>query len=327
MDHMIPGHMALSEKSTRPSWLKSKVLSFYALPAYVILLLLVVGGGIFSPYFLTFRNIKNLLVQTTPVLIVSIGQTFVILTGGIDISVGSVLTLSDCIAAHLMGDSLLVLIMVFALCLAVGAGAGMINGFAVTKLSVFPFVITLATMSIYQGFAFIVSPVPGGYIPMSFEYLSFGMVGPIPVPVLLMVLLVLAAFMVLGRLPFGRYVYAVGGDEENARLSGINSNFVKIICYSVCGMLASLGGLFIASRSGTADPRVGGLYGFDSLTAVLIGNTYLFGGRGGIGGTIAGAFIVAILNNLLNMLGLTSFIQWILKGVIMVLAVAFTIRR
>lgn len=323
MSEQIP----LAKKSRVWQISKSKVFSYYALPTYIILLSLIVCGGIMSPYFLTPPNIRNVLVQATPVLIVSIGQTFVILTGGIDISVGSVLTLSDCVAAHLMGDNLLGIVMVCALCLSIGAGAGLINGLAVTKLKVFPFVITLATMSIFQGIAFLVSPVPSGYIPISFEYLSRGMLGPVPLPVVMMGGMVFVAYLILSKTPLGRYFYAVGGNEENARLSGINSSLVKISSYMICGLLAAFGGLFIASRSACADPRVGSLYGFDSITAVLIGNTYLFGGQGGIGGTIAGAFIVAMLSNLLNMLGMTSFIQWILKGIIMTLAVSFTLRK
>ena len=289
----------------------------------MILFLLFTITSIISPSFRSGQNIQNLMTQSVFLMIISIGQTFVVLTAGIDLSVGSVLTLIDCIAAHTMGDSLLGIILTSVFCLLIGSGVGIINGLGVTELRAFPFIMTLATMSIGQGLAYLISPYPSGYIPRSFRYIMEGKLSFVPLPGLVSISFLLVAFFILNKTRLGRYVYAVGGSEEKSYLSGINIKKVKLFAYGVSGFLASIAGLMMAARIGSGDPTIGIGYGLDSFTAVIVGNTNIRGGQGGFAGTIAGVLILSVLNNILNMLGISSYSQYIFKGLILILALSF----
>jgi len=303
------------------------VLSHYSFYTYVILFLLIAVASVFSPFFRSRQNIEHLLIQSVFLMIVSIGHTFVVLTGGIDLSVGSVLTLTNCVAAHTMNDSPLGIILACVFCLLIGSGIGIINGLGVTELRAFPFLMTLATMSIGEGLAYLVSPYPSGYIPHSFRFIINGKLGFVPIPGLVSILLLMIGFYIFKKTRSGVYIYAIGGSEERSYLSGINVKKVKLFVYWVSGFLASIAGLMMAARIGSGDPTIGASYGLDSYTAVVIGNTSLWGGQGGLTGTIAGVFILSLLNNILNMLNVSSYSQYVLKGIILVLALSFHFRR
>lgn len=301
----------------------SSVFTHYSFYGYVILFLLITITSIISPCFRSRLNIQHLLSQATYLMIISIGQTFVVLTAGIDLSVGTLLALVSCVAAHTMGDSLLGAILVSVLCLLIGSGVGIINALGVTELKAFPFIMTLGMMSICGGLAYLVSPFPSGYIPRFFRFISEGQLSFIPLPGLIFVSLLVIAFFILNKTRIGRYVYAVGGSEEISYLSGINIKKIKLFAYWISGLSASIAGLMMAARTGTGDPLIGGGYGLDSFTAVIIGNTRIWGGQGGLTGTIAGVFIIVVLNNILNMLDVSYYYQFILKGTILILALSF----
>lgn len=265
----------------------------------------------------------NLLRQAAPLGIVSIGQTFPILTGGIDLSVGSIISLTTCLTTGLvMGKGLLLFPVAFMVIL-METTIGLINGLIITRTRVHPLIVTLGMMAVIQGTALIYTKVPFGSVPSWFEFLAWGNIIHVHFPIILLGILSGVGIFVLKDTIFGRHVYATGGNEEVARLSGINTDRVKIITYMISGLMAAITGLFLVSRMGMGDPLVGERYMLDSVIPVLIGGTSLAGGKGGIVGTIPGAFIFTVLSNILNLLDISPFWQWIVKGVIIIVAVAF----
>lgn len=288
----------------------------------VILATLIVVSSILSPTFSTPQNLANVTRQAVALGIVAVGQTFVILTAGIDLSVGSTISLTSVLAAGLMAGVPERQIPVVVGILLLGGAIGLFNGLVIMRLRVAPFIVTLGTMSIIQGVVFLYTKNPVGKIPISFRYLAEGDLGPIPFPVLLYGVLVVVSVFVLRRTTFGRYIYATGGNEEVARLSGINTSFVTVAVYVVCGLSAAATGLFLTSRLRIGQPLIGQGYELDSITAVLIGGTVLAGGRGGVVGTVAGVLIMTVLSNILNLMEVTSYWQWVIKGLIIISALA-----
>ncbi|HSB77517.1 MAG TPA: ribose ABC transporter permease [Candidatus Methylomirabilis sp.] len=274
-----------------------------------------------SPYFLSVTNIFNVIRGASMVGIVSIGMTFVILNRGIDLSVGSILGLSAALAAGMASHgSAFVLI----LALLVGSLLGLINGLIITRLQLQPFIATLGMLIFARGVVYIYTS--GSIIvvqnpPESFTYLGSGRIGPVPVPIILFVLVWAIAAYVLSRTVYGREVYAVGANEEGARLSGINVMRNKVLVYGISGFLASLAGVVLLSRLTAAEPNAGTLFELDAIAATLIGGTAFEGGIGGVHGTIAGVLILAFLGNILNLTNVSPYTQMLLKGVIIVLAV------
>jgi len=251
----------------------------------------------------------------------------VILTGGIDLSVGSIVTLSNICAARAMEwyPDLWPLISLGVL--ALGTLIGLINGLLITRLRIPAFLVTLGMLSILQGVVFVLSRSQGGSIPSIFEFFAFGTVGPVPFGLILSIAVVGIGLYVLANTTFGRYVYAVGGNAEGARLSGIPVDRVIIGTYVLSGFLASLAGLFITSRVGIGIPIVGQGMELDSVTAVVIGGTSLFGGQGGLLGTAIGVLILRIVDNILNLIQVSAFWQQVVKGLIIVCAVAAYVPR
>ena len=297
---------------------------------YSILVIILIISSITSPTFRTPRNIFNVLRQAVALGLVSVGQTYVILSGGIDLSVGATISLVAVYTSGIMrGD---VGMMVPAILLVVGfaIAIGAVNGLVITRLKVPPFIATLCVASIIQGLVLLYAKAPIGKICSSFRFFAEGYVGPIPFPVAFFALLAALAWVILRLTALGRYIYATGGSEEIARLSGIRTKWVIAFCYIFCSFTAALAGLFLCSRMGIGDPQVGGLnydrYDLDSIAAVLIGGTRLGGGRGGILGTVAGVLIVSVLSNILNLLNVQTFWQWIAKGIIILAAVAIYAR-
>ena len=290
---------------------------------YALLFAILVVATILQPRFATAENIKNVLVQATALGIISVGQTFVILTAGIDISVGSIASLVVVIMSHIADRNADGVIGAVLAGLAAGVLVGLLNGLGITRLHVSPFMMTLGTMSIAAGVALQLRPQPGGLIPAEFGWLAASQFLGIPVPIYLFALVVLIGGFVLKFTRFGKHIYAVGGNEETTRLSGLPTDRIKIGAYLVSGLCAAIAGVFLSSRIRSGDASIGTSFGLDSITAVVLGGTSLFGGKGSLAGTIAGVFIIASLSNIMNLIGVSTYYQYILKGGILIIAVSF----
>lgn len=286
------------------------------------LIVLVIVLSFASDYFLTFNNILNILRQVSIIGIVAYGMTFVILSGGIDLSVGSVLALSSAITAGVMSSTHSFALAVLA-GLATGALMGTFTGFLVSKAKMPAFIVTLAMMSIGRGLTLIYTggrPISEGFTDL-FNYIGGGYVGPIPFPVILLLVLLGVGYLVLNNTPYGRYVYALGGNEDATRLSGINTDKIKMTVFTISGIMAAVSGIVLASRLGSAQPQAGTGYELDAIATVVLGGTSLAGGQGGIIGTLMGALIIGVLNNGMTLLGVSSFFQQVVKGLVILLAV------
>jgi ribose/xylose/arabinose/galactoside ABC-type transport system permease subunit len=287
------------------------------------LALLFIISAIISPYFLGLTNIFNVLRGASMVGIVSIGMTFVILNRGIDLSVGSILGLAAALAAG-MAQAQYGFLSVTVVALVVGTFLGLVNGLIITRLRLQPFIATLGMLIFVRGMVYIYTN--GSIIvvqnpPESFTFLGSGRFGPVPVPVILFVLVWAVAAFVLTKTVYGREIYAVGANEEAARLSGINIGRNKVLVYCISGFLAALAGIVLVSRLTAGEPNAGTLFELDGIAATLIGGTAFEGGIGGVNGTIAGVLILAFLGNILNLTNVSPYTQMLLKGMIIVLAV------
>nr|WP_026682691.1 ribose ABC transporter permease [Priestia megaterium] len=279
--------------------------------------------GILSDNFFTLDNILNLLRQVSVNALIAFGMTFVILTAGIDLSVGSILALGSALTAGLLTSGMDPLLAV-CMGLVIGLILGAVNGIIITKGKVAPFIATLATMTIYRGATLVFTdgkPITGLSDSFLFEMIGKGYVFGIPFPAIVMVIMFFLLYFILQQTVFGRQVYAVGGNEEASTLSGIKADRVKIWVYSLTGMLSVLAGIIITSRLNSAQPTAGSMYELDAIAAVVIGGTSLAGGRGRITGTLIGALIIGVIDNGLNLLHVSSFYQQIVKGVVILLAV------
>lgn len=279
--------------------------------------------SIMEPDFLTLNNLFNILRQVSINALIAFGMTFVILTGGIDLSVGSILALSSAFVAGLMTDGTSALIAVLA-GLIVGAVMGALNGMVISLGKVAPFIATLATMTIFRGLTLVYTdgkPITGLSQGGWFELFGRGYFWIFPVPVLTMLIAFAVLYFILKKTTFGRHTYAIGGNEEAAKLMGIQVNKVKIMIYSLSGLMAALAGIILTSRLNSAQPTAGTSYELDAIAAVVLGGTSLSGGRGWIVGTLIGALIIGTLNNGLNLLGVSSFFQLVVKGLVILFAV------
>ncbi len=291
----------------------------------IALLFLIVVVSFLNPNFFTVDNILNILRQTSVNAIIAVGMTLVILTAGIDLSVGSVLALCGAFAASLIAMEVPVLIAV-PTALFAGAALGAISGVIIAKGKVQAFIATLVTMTLLRGVTMVYTdgrPISTGFTDTAdaFAWFGTGYALGIPVPVWLMVVVFAAVWYLLNHTRFGRYVYALGGNESATRLSGINVDRVKIGVYAICGLLAALAGIIVTSRLSSAQPTAGMGYELDAIAAVVLGGTSLMGGKGRIMGTLIGALIIGFLNNALNLLDVSSYYQMIAKAVVILLAV------
>ncbi|HIF9402474.1 TPA: ribose ABC transporter permease [Photobacterium damselae] len=291
----------------------------------IALIFLIVVVSFLNPNFFTVDNILNILRQTSVNAIIAVGMTLVILTAGIDLSVGSVLALCGAFAATLIAMEVPVLIAVPTALLA-GAILGAISGVIIARGKVQAFIATLVTMTLLRGVTMVYTdgrPISTGFTDVadSFAWFGTGYAMGIPVPIWLMVIVFAAAWYLLNHTRFGRYVYALGGNESATRLSGINVDRVKIGVYAICGFLSALAGIIITSRLSSAQPTAGMGYELDAIAAVVLGGTSLAGGKGRIMGTLIGALIIGFLNNALNLLDVSSYYQMIAKAVVILLAV------
>lgn len=290
---------------------------------FIGLLLIVTIITILNPDFLSIDNLLNVLRQVSINALIAFGMTFVILTGGIDLSVGSTLAFSGAVTATMMAAGIDPFIAILS-GLIIGTILGAFNGFIIAKGKVAPFIATLATMTIYRGLTLMFTegrPVSGLGESTLFEMIGKGYFFGIPVPAMTMMVSFLILYLLLKKTTFGRRVYAVGGNEEASILSGISVDRIKIYVYSLTGFLAALAGVILTSRLNSAQPTAGQMYELDAIAAVVLGGTSLTGGKGWIVGTLIGALIIGVLNNGLNLMGVSSFFQQVVKGSVILLAV------
>ncbi|WP_113720284.1 ribose ABC transporter permease [Aeromonas salmonicida] len=298
-------------------WIENKSL--------VALLVLIGVVSFLSPNFFTADNLLNILRQTSVNAIMAVGMTLVILTAGIDLSVGSVLALCGALAATMVAMELPIALVV-PLTLGAGALLGGISGLIIAKGKVQAFIATLVTMTALRGVTMVYTegrPISTGFSEGSdhFAWLGTGYLLGLPVPIWLMAIVFLLAWYLLNHTRLGRYIYALGGNESATRLSGINVARVKLAVYGLCGMLSALAGLIVTSRLSSAQPMAGMGYELDAIAAVVLGGTSLMGGKGRIMGTLIGALIIGFLNNALNLLDVSSYYQMIAKASVILLAV------
>jgi ribose transport system permease protein len=274
-----------------------------------------------TPYFLTMSNIINIAQQTTINAVIAVGLTFVIISAGIDLSVGSIMAFSGVVLASLLKADQPMIVAVSA-GLLTGAFCGLINGLLISYGKLPPFISTLGMMSVARGAALLYTdgrPVSG--FDADFRFIATGEIFHIPVPIIIMIIIYLIAHVILTRTKLGRYTYAIGGNEQAALLSGINVKLIKTIVYSLGGMLSGVAAVLLSARLNSAQPIAGIMYELDAIAAAVIGGTSLVGGEGKISGTLIGALIMGVLRNGLNLLGVSSFIQQIVIGSVIIMAV------
>jgi ribose transport system permease protein len=295
----------------------------------LILILIWVVLAFLSPYFFTVTNLFEITLQSAVFAIIAAGETFVIFSGGIDLSVGSVFAVSAIIGGIVFRSTGSV-VLACLVSLLTGMGAGLVNGLFIAGLRVPPFVATLGMMGIARGFALIaVSGIPIYGLTQAYMWIGQGRLWHVlPVPTIIMVIVFILAFLTLRYTRFGRFTYAIGSNRESARLSGVNVFQVTLGIYIIAGMLSAVAGVIESARLGTVQPAGGDGYELLAIGAVVIGGTSLFGGEGHIIGSLIGALIVTTIRNGLNILGVYAFWQYVVNGLIIIVAVAFDqIRR
>lgn len=293
---------------------------------YIFLVLLVIIATFISPEFFNPQNLKDILNQSAALGIVAIGQTFVILIGGggLDLSVGSVMATVAVIMAHNTEGQNALFFPVLGVCILFGLIIGCINGLLITKRKVQPFMATLGMMIIVQGIRFIYTKgMPKGNFPPIQRFLGTGDVGPIPASIISLIVMLVIAWFVLRKTTFGRKIYAIGGNIQTARLCGYNTDLIIIGVFMISGFMATLAGVYLGGWIGISDNWVGKGYELDSIAAVVMGGTTFEGGRGGVVGTIVGVLIVMMLFNIVLLVGLPVQAQYIVKGVVIILATSF----
>jgi len=291
------------------------------LPVVIALILICVAMSILSPNFLTASNLTNVLMQASINAVLAAGMTFVILTAGIDLSVGSVVAFVGIILGFSLHSGM-PMVCALLVALLAGGACGLFNGLLITKGKLPPFIVTLGMMSIARGLALILNNgKPVSSFDDSFRFIADGNIFGIPVMILITILVFVISFIILRHTPFGRYVYSIGGNEEATRLSGINTKKVLVWVYVICGLLAGLAAIMLTARINSAQPTAGLMYELQAIAATVIGGTSLMGGSGFVCGTLVGALIISVIKNGLNLLNVSSFLQQIVIGSVIILAV------
>lgn len=298
--------------------IKQNLFKYKSIVALIILCAVI---SIVSPRFLGIANLRNLFTQISVNGVISLGMTFVILTGGIDLSVGSVVAISGAVAAATIQSTGSIILGILA-ALFTGIFVGFINGIVVARGKIQAFVATLATQTVFRGVTYVFTggnPISG--LSDDFIKITNSRILGIPVPVIMTIIVFVICAYILTQTRYGRYVYAVGGNEDSARLSGISVNNIKIWVYIISGITAAIAGIIVTSRIGSAAPTAGNGYELDAIAAIVIGGTNLVGGEGTIVGTIIGVLIIGVLSNGLNLMDVSAFYQTIVKGLVILLAV------
>ncbi|MHB1337105.1 MAG: ABC transporter permease [Candidatus Humimicrobiaceae bacterium] len=294
---------------------------------YVLLLIIFFGVSIAFPLLKSPRNLSNILIQIAPLAILSIGQTIALIGGGVDLTVGSVVSLTTVLVANFMDQGsfgvLATIIFIFIVAIAIG----FINGFICNETKIPPLIVTLSTSTILQGIILAYRMSPGGSVPKVISGFINYKFGIFTVSAVILVLLYIVFITIMSRTSFGVHVYAIGGSPEFARMAGVNVKRVRIMSYIISACLAAVAGFVVSARISTGIPNIGTPFLMDSLTAVIIGGASFAGGQGFIAGTLAGAIMVSIISNALNIAGVSPFYQYIVKGVILLMAMIINSRK
>ena len=304
------------------AWFKQNIGILIGLAALMAIV------SLFSESFFTASNMWNILRQISTNALLAFGMTFVILIGGIDLSVGPLLAFSGVFAAYVMGNLGWPIWAAIAGSIILCSMVGMLNGVIVTKTGIAPFVVTLSVQQIFRGFAMLLAngaPIrirDQGFINIGTTY-----IGPVAFPVIYMIIIMALCYVVLNKTQFGRHIYALGGNKTAARFAGIRTQRIEVMVYALSGFLAGIAGIVLAARMTAGVPATGDGYECDAIAAVVLGGASFTGGIGTIGGTRIGAIIIGVLNNGLNMLNVASFWQYVAKGVVILLAVMVDVLR
>ncbi|MGI6545557.1 MAG: ABC transporter permease [Fastidiosipilaceae bacterium] len=293
---------------------------------FIILLIAVIASSLLSSTFLQPQNLINILRQNTVVIILAFGAQMVLISGEVDLSAGSVAAFAGCMACIVQVATENIFLSVLA-ALVCGAIFGFLNGFVVTYCGIPSFIMTLATQFIGRGaIQAITNAQPIRGLGDTFTQIGQGYVGPVPIPIIIVVIVLAVYWIIINRRRFGRFLFAVGGNADAAKASGISVHSVKIKAFAFAGLMSGLGGLILMSRLASGQPNGAEAYEFDAITATIIGGTSMSGGIGKVSGTVAGAIFVGILLNILTLLSVSSYYQKIVKGVIIALAVIIDVR-
>ena len=285
---------------------------------FFVLIFMVIIASIISPVFLTSRNIINVIRQISVVTIIACGETVLLISGMVDLSAGSALALSGIIAAD-VGIKTGSLTLALLTGLAIGAATGLVNGFIITRFNIPPFIVTLAMMLSARGIILLYTNaaiVTG--LDKNFTFLGRGFIGPIPVPILILLFILVVSWFLLNQTKFGQYIYAIGGNQQASMAAGINVKKIKILAFMINGLLVGVAGIVLVARINAGPPGEGAGYEFDAIIAAIVGGTSLYGGIGNIPGTLIGALIIQVLKNILNLVGVSPYWQMILTGILIV---------
>lgn len=305
---------------------RNRLMMSYLIVA-ALLVVLAVAGGLLSDRFLTWRNVGNLFQQLIVLGMVSLGQTFVVLMGGIDLAIGSLVSALTVFLANFLEwrPDLVWLALPIALVAATAVGA--VNGLLTVVLRVHSLIVTLGMSSVIFGATLMYRKEPGGSVPRAFADVAYAKVAGIPVSAIILVAIFVVAGLWLQRTRSGRSIYFVGGDREAARLNGLPVDRIVVLAYALSGLCAGIAAIFLTARTGVGDPRIGAALTLQSVTPVVVGGTILAGGRGGVLGTFLGVLLVTMLNSLLNFVNVSSYFQWVIQGLIIIIAVGIHTSR
>lgn len=312
--------MRMTGSKARNFWYQNSQVVMICLFTIAIMLV----AAVLDKDFLSVRNLNNLILNAFPIMVVSFGQMLIILTGGIDLSIGNMVSLCNvvCVAAMRKDDPAGFAYGIVA-ALMTGALCGAFNGLLVTKARLTPVIATIATMSLFGGLALYIRPVPGGDVPSVFAKFVLGKSG-FPTHIVLMLLVIFAVWTLTSFSPLGKKIRAVGGNEEAAYSTGVAVNRVKMTAYTLAGLLTAIAGVFLTAQMRSGDATVGSSYSMNSITVAVVGGTLLSGAVGNVYGTVAGAFMLMVLNNILNLVGVSSFYQYVFQGMILIAALAIS---
>jgi len=322
-----PGEQAMPATTAKDHLLKVGGYLWTNQKPLLVLILIAIVFAFLSEHFFTFNNLMNVARQASIAALLAAGMTLVLTLGDIDLSVGANAGFCGVIAAYLLKHGVAAP-WTFMMVLGVGGCVGWINGFLVTKVRIPFFIATLATMSVLTGAGFLIT---GGYpislLPASWKPFGRGLIGGLPVPVLIMLIVFVVLQLMQSRTTIGRSIYAVGANERAARLCGIKTDRVRLFAYTLCGVLAALGGIVMSSRLDSGDPTVGATFLLTLIAAPVLGGTKLSGGIGTMFGTLVGVFVLGVLNNIMSLMNLNSYWQEVVRGAIILAVVVPQIER
>lgn len=303
---------------------KFRFLEKYGL--FGVLILLVIFFSIANPHFLSTENLINIARQSAILGISAVGMTFVLLTGGIDLTVGSILSLVSIICAKLMVEAGFPPILAVSITLAVVCLFGVFNAFIITQIGIPPLITTLGMMSTLRGISYVLCKGRSVWdFPEKFKIIGQGYVGIIPIPVIIMIVIFILGWIFLNKTVYGRWIYGIGANEEAARLSGINVKRMKYLVYTLCSLFTGIAGIILLSRLSSGQPKVGTGFELNVITVVVLGGVSIFGGEGNLVGVIWGLLIVGVLNNGMIILNLSDYYQKIVVGLVLIAAVSFDV--